>query len=79
MLDLLIRQHDWPGQYTFKFVVYEEDEAELDALLEGFQTTKRRSATGKYVSFTSKKWFLRAEEVMEVYDEVGQIRRLISL
>jgi uncharacterized protein len=79
LLQLLISQHEWPGPYTFKFIVLEEDEDRLDAILTGFQTTKKQSSTGKYVSFTSKKWFLKADEVMDVYDQAGQIPRLIAL
>ncbi|HET6243333.1 MAG: DUF493 family protein [Bacteroidetes bacterium] len=70
---------EWPSIYPFKFIV---PIAQLDEVLIHFQlqeTTIRLSKNGNYASVSATPFLLNPEKVFEVYNQVSQIKGLISL
>lgn len=77
--NILKEHHEWPCEYTFKFIVPVSSEEDLEKVLTGHNISKKNSTKGNYLSVTSKKTMNSAEEVMEVYDAVSQVEGVISL
>jgi uncharacterized protein len=74
--------HDWPTNFTFKFVLTNDPEkhAHLKRLFKpSARITTRASRTGKYVSFTIVEHVENAEEIFVRYEEAGRIEGIISL
>ncbi len=70
---------EWPAIYPFKFIVPID---QLDALLVHFQmqeTTIRLSKKGNYASVSATRFLLNPDKVFEVYEQVKEIKGLISL
>ena len=77
--DLLKEHHEWPCDYTFKFIVPVASEQDLENILKDHEISKKNSTKGNYLSVTSKKTMNSEEEVMKVYEAVSQIEGVISL
>ena len=75
----LDNHHNWPENYTFKFVVPKDQVNELlDVLPEG-KTLQKESKTGKYISVTLVIKAKHSDEVVDVYRKATKIKNLISL
>ncbi len=79
MIDLLDQSHNWPGDYTFKFVIKTELKSELDQYFEGSTIEEKYSSSGKYTSITVTKKMNSAEDVLDIYRKISQIPGVISL
>lgn len=77
--ELLDSQYKWPAAYTFKFIAPIEQEALVRQTLPAGEITTRLSATQKYISFTTLSWITSTDQVIRVYEEMGQIEGVISL
>jgi len=71
--------HEFPGEYIFKFIVKPEHQAEVEGLLEGADIKLKPSSGNKYVSITLHKKMSSSEEVIEVYKEAHKIEGIIAL
>ncbi len=76
---LLDEQMDWPGHYTFKFVVKTERKTELLDLLSDHSINEKESKNGAYTSITSRKLVSSSDDVVAVYQEVSKIEGIMSL
>ena len=76
---LLDDRHQWPCEYTFKFVVPADKEDELAAFFEASETIKKNSKTGKFISFTIVRLMNSSDEVIEVYTKVSEVEGVVSL
>ncbi len=79
MIELLNQSHDWPDDYTFKFVIKTELKSELDQYFEGCTIEEKYSRNGKYTSITVTKKMNSAEEVLDIYQKISTIPGVISL
>ena len=75
----LDNHHNWPEDYTFKFVVPKEQIDELLEVLPSGKTAQKESKTGKYISVTLVLHAKHSDEVIDVYKKATKIKNLISL
>lgn len=77
--ETLDEHHEWPCDYTFKFIVPAKSLAELKSMLEGIPHTEKDSKTGKYTSVTVIINASCADEIVTLYQKAATIDGLISL
>ncbi len=77
--DLLSREHSWPDQYTFKFIIKKTEFELARSLFAEEELSIRESESGKYVSLTLVKVMQSSEAVMAVYKKASVIPGLIAL
>ncbi len=75
--------HDFPEDYLFKFIV-SNDQAKLTEIyrvFDGVQHTmnNRDSKNGKYISLSLNAFVLDADQVINIYKEVGKIEGVMML
>lgn len=76
--ELLDNEHQWPTQYTFKFIVSSLRLGEvLEILGEGVEV--KESKGGKYVSVTLHAHMESSDAVIDIYKRVSVIEGVISL
>ncbi|WP_415712833.1 DUF493 domain-containing protein [Maridesulfovibrio sp.] len=75
----LDEHHEWPCEYTFKFIVPGKALDELKSMLEGIQHTEKDSKTGKYTSVTVTIHATCSDEIVTMYQKASTIEGLISL
>ena len=76
---LLEEQHDWPCDYTFKFVVPCERQRDVETLLSGASIAVRPSSKGKYVSVSVTAYLKSADAVIAIHQQASKIEGLIAL
>ncbi|MDW3196477.1 MAG: DUF493 family protein [Cytophagales bacterium] len=72
-------QHDFPGPYTFKFIIPEDKKGEVEARLPKGELSYKASSGKKYTSITLKATMKSSDEVIAVYTEVAKIEGVLSL
>ncbi len=72
-------QHDFPGPYTFKFIIPEERKDQVVALLPEGELSYKASSGKKYTSITLKASVENSDEVIQVYTTVAKIEGVLSL
>lgn len=77
--ELLDKEHAWPTDYTFKFIVPEAQLEQVVALLPAVTPTIRPSKKAAYVAVTFVAKMTSSLEVLEVYERAGNIDKLIAL
>ena len=75
----LDNHHNWPENYTFKFVVPKDQINELLNVLPDGKRSQKESKTGKYISVTLVINAKHSDEVIDVYKQATKIKNLISL
>ena len=75
----LDNHHNWPENYTFKFIVPKEQILELTSILPKGKLSQRESKTGKYISVSLVLKINHSDEVIDVYKKATKIKNLISL
>ncbi len=76
---LLEREHVWPGEYRFKFIVKRADLEYATSILGQEGLSIRESESGKYVSLTIIKVMQSSKDVIAVYKKASVIPGLIAL
>ncbi len=72
-------QHQFPGEYSFKFIVpFDKKEDLLKYMPEG-KISLRPSSNNKYISITTKAHLKSSEEVLQVYFDANTIEGCIAL
>ncbi len=71
--------HNFPGLYSFKFIVKTEQQPAVEQLVKGAEIRIKPSSGNKYVSVTLVRQMESSEEVIEVYKEAKKIEGLIAL
>ncbi len=75
----LENNHDFPGEYIFKFIVKPEQQQEVESLVEGAKIKLKPSSGNKYMSVTIVAKMQNSAAVVEVYKEAKKIEGIISL
>lgn len=76
---LLETEHEWPCTYTFKFIVPEEQKAEVQKLFPKHEIQERKSAKGNFISLTINIEMDSADVVVAIYEQAAKIPKLIAL
>jgi len=76
--DKLDDQHEWPGPYTFKFIVPSDKVSEVEDLL-GSNSQRKASKNGNYISVTAHLHLQSSQEVVDIYIQAKSIDGIISL
>lgn len=76
---VLEEHHEWPCEYTFKFIVPSKSLNELKSLLEGIAHSEKDSKTGKYTSVTATVTADCSDFILNLYQKAATIEGLISL
>lgn len=79
----LENNHDFPEDYLFKFII-PTDEAKLTEIYKVFDGIKftmsnRESKNGKYTACNINAFVLDADQVIEIYKQVGKIENVMLL
>jgi len=78
--ELLDVRHQWPGDYTFKFVCSSSHIEKLSALFATGKKELKQSAKGNYVSLTITLRMDSSDAVIELYQKASAlVPGLISL
>ena len=75
----LEKTHDFPLKYMYKFIMPAGEEQHLKVLFEDAEINLRPSKNGKYISFTAIKLELSADHIVDRYENLPNIKGLISL
>ncbi len=75
----LENNHDFPGEYIFKFIVKPEHQKQVESLVEGAEIKLKPSSGNKYVSVTMNKKMNSSQEVIDVYNQAYKIEGIIAL
>ncbi|WP_343533121.1 DUF493 domain-containing protein [Pedobacter sp.] len=71
----------FPGVYTFKFIITGDHTKieELRVILPNDEFVEKPSKTGKYLAITVNKQVQNADEVVDIYKKVGEIKGVMML
>lgn len=75
----LDEHHEWPCDYTFKFIVPGKSLAELKSMLENIPHSEKDSKTGKFTSVSVTINAQSSDEIINLYTKAATIEGLISL
>lgn len=78
-LEKLEGTHEFPDNYTFKFIVKPEHQTKVESLVPGAEIKLKPSSGNKYVSVTLSRRMNTSQEVIEVYKEANKIEGIIAL
>jgi putative lipoic acid-binding regulatory protein len=76
---ILDEHHIWPTEYIFKFVVLAGQVDELANILDDERIVLKPSSKGKYIRVTLQTIMNSSNEVIKVYEKVGQMEGVIAL
>jgi putative lipoic acid-binding regulatory protein len=71
--------HNFPGSYSFKFIVKKEHQNIVEKLVIGAEIRVKPSSGNKYVSITIHAQMNSSEEVINVYKAAKRIDGIIAL
>jgi putative lipoic acid-binding regulatory protein len=77
--DKLEKEHTWPSEYMFKFIVPKEKEKELTILFPTLDFSLKKSSGGNYISFTARVVIEMTDQVIKIYEKADKIEGLIAL
>lgn len=75
----LVNNHDFPGEYIFKFITKPEHQTKVESLLKDAKVKLKPSSGNKYVGVTMQKKMASSQDVIEVYKEAYKIEGIIAL
>ncbi len=75
----LDEHHEWPCEYTFKFIIPAASLDELKSMLEGIDISVRESKGGKYNSITACIHAQGSDEIITLYQKAATIEGIICL
>ena len=78
-LDKLEGTHQFPDQYTFKFIVKPEHQKTVEALVANAEIKLKPSSGNKYLSITITGRMNSSKEVVDVYKKAHTIEGIIAL
>ncbi|MEP5613771.1 MAG: DUF493 family protein [Cyclobacteriaceae bacterium] len=71
--------HNFPGSYSFKFIVKTGQQRMVEQLVEKAEVKIKPSSGNKYVSVTLIAQMASSQEIIEVYRKAKKIEGVISL
>ncbi|MEQ8239089.1 MAG: DUF493 domain-containing protein [Cyclobacteriaceae bacterium] len=72
-------QHEFPGKYSFKFIVPKESKDELLSILPESEISFKKSSGDKYVSITAVALVLNSQGVIDVYYAANKVKGCMAL
>lgn len=72
-------QHEFPGKYTFKFIVPHERRESIVEILPFAEIKYRESSNKKYVSVTASAQMESSQDVLDVYLAANKVDGCIAL
>ena len=78
-LEKLEGTHQFPGNYTFKFIVKPIHQKMVEELISGAEISLKPSSGNKYVSVTLSAHMNSSQEVVDIYKQAHQIEGIIAL
>lgn len=75
----LDRNHTWPAEYMFKFIVPKGKEDQISVLFSQKDVSTKESSSGNYISVTSRMMIKSSEEVIRIYEEAQKVEGVIAL
>jgi len=77
--NLLNQEYQWPDEYVFKFIVPENKKTQILEALPPVKYSERTSKKGAYTALTIRLVMKSANEVISIYQKVGEIEGVIAL
>jgi putative lipoic acid-binding regulatory protein len=71
--------HDWPCHYTFKFIVPKEQTQTVLDLFADDPVQANESSSGRFIAYTMEIYVRSCDEVIALYQRVGNVPGVISL
>ena len=78
-LDQLEKAHNFPGQYTFKFIVKNHQKNEVVSLVKDAQIEIKKSTHNNYISLSLLVNVRSSHEVLNIYKKAKEITGIIAL
>lgn len=78
-LEKLEGTHQFPGSYTFKFIVKPEHQKAVEELVADAEISLKNSSGNKYISVTISSEMNTSEEVVAIYKRAHKIEGIIAL
>ena len=72
-------QHEFPGKYSFRFIVPKERKDELLSILPEAELSFKKSSGNKYVSVTAIATLLNSQGVIDVYYAANKVKGCMAL
>ncbi len=77
--ELLDQEHDFPTQYTFKFIVPHTQQKSVERLFPNETINLKASRKGNYISLSVTMTIESSDLVIAIYEKASEIKGLISL
>lgn len=77
--NVLEEHHNFPCSYTFKFIVKKEKLKEFKDVLDEIDIKEKVSKNGNFKSITLKKKMKNSQEIIEIYEKVGNVDGVMTL
>ena len=71
--------HEWPGIYTFKFIVPENTADEVRGFFPKSDIKIKKSSKGNYLSMTIQAMMQSSDQVLDIYVKTSKIEGIITL
>ncbi|MEM6737081.1 MAG: DUF493 family protein [Bacteroidota bacterium] len=75
----LENNHQFPGEYIFKFIIKPEHQKQLESLVNNAEIKRKPSSGKNYLSITMNKKMKSSQEVIDIYKEAYKIEGIIAL
>lgn len=72
-------EHQFPGEYVFKFIVPVEQKDEVIQILPKGELSIKNSSGNKYISLTLKSLVQSSDEILAVYQAAYVIKGIVAL
>ncbi|MCH2534221.1 MAG: DUF493 domain-containing protein [Bdellovibrionales bacterium] len=77
--ELLDQEHNFPTQYTFKFIVPHTQQKAVERLFPNETIDLKASRKGNYISLSVTMTIESSDLVIAIYEKASEIKGLISL
>lgn len=77
--ELLDATYNWPAEYSFKFIVPIDSINELLVFFPKDKVIKKPSSQGNYISITVTRMIQSTDEILELYQKISSVKKIISL
>lgn len=77
--ELLEKEHNFPTNYTFKFIVPQSQQSAVEKLFPHETIKLKASRKGNYISLSITMKLESSDLVIAIYEQVSKIKGLISL
>jgi len=72
-------QHQFPGKYTFKFIVLKTQKEKILSILPEADISFKNSSGDKYISISAIAQLENSQQVIDVYYEANKVEGCVAL